>query len=60
MLTCVEVKDLTHIARLGIPHDRGLVHTAAEQQVSLLVPLERKDRALVFVQRLFELAWKRT
>mmetsp|Transcript_2383 Transcript_2383/g.6001 ORF Transcript_2383/g.6001 Transcript_2383/m.6001 type:complete len:290 (+) Transcript_2383:955-1824(+) len=52
----VEGKDLLGLPRLGVPHDGALVHTAAQQQVALAVPLERKDGPAVLVQRLPQLA----
>ena len=53
--TRVEFKLLLDEAASAVPDDGGLVHGAGEQQVALLVPLEREDGPLVSTQHVFQL-----
>ena len=56
MLTGVELELLLDLAGAAVPDDGGLVHGARQQQVALLVPLEREDGPSVVVQRVLQLA----
>ena len=56
MLTGVELELLLDLAGAAVPDNGGLVHGARQQQVALLVPLQREDGPSVVVQRVLQLA----
>lgn len=57
--TCMVLELLLHAAGGHVPDNRSLVDGAAEQQVALLVPLEREDGPAVPVQHGLQLACAR-
>ncbi len=52
----MEGKLLLVVSRVGVPDDGRLVHSCAEDVISTLVPLERKDGTLMLSQCPFQIA----